>query len=76
MLLKLAPVALFTKYRLTTSSGQQLEGISHAHFVSLMYKLALDKLVICLLVFTETVEGGNKELTNNKDIKGKRHGEI
>ena len=32
----LGPVALFSKYKLTTSSGKHLEDVSHAHIVSLM----------------------------------------
>ena len=35
----LSPIALFSNYKLTTSSGKHLEDISHAHIVSLMYKL-------------------------------------
>ena len=38
-LANLGPVALFSNFKLTTSSGKHLEGISHAHLVSLMYKL-------------------------------------
>ena len=38
-LVNLGPVALFSIYKLTTSSGKHLEDISHAHLVSLMYKL-------------------------------------
>ena len=38
-LVNLAPVALFSSFKLTTSSGKHLEDISHAHLVSLMYKL-------------------------------------
>ena len=38
-LVNLGPVALFTNYKLTTSSGKHLEEVSHAHIVSLMYKL-------------------------------------
>ena len=33
------PNALFSNYKLTSSSGKHLEEISHAHIVSLMYKL-------------------------------------
>ena len=36
-LINLAPVALFSNYKLTTSSGKHLEEISHAHIFSLMY---------------------------------------
>ena len=38
-LVNLGPVALFSNFKLTTSSGKHLEDISHAHLVSLMYKL-------------------------------------
>ena len=32
----LGPIALFSKYKSTTSSGKHLEDISHAHIFSLM----------------------------------------
>ena len=35
----LCPSALYSFYKLRTSSGKHIEEISHAHFVSLMYKL-------------------------------------
>ena len=38
-LVTLGPVELFSNFKLTTSSGKHLEDISHAHLVSLMYKL-------------------------------------
>ena len=38
-LINLGPSALFSNYKLTTSSGKQLENIDHAHIVSLMYYL-------------------------------------
>ena len=38
-LINLGPVALFSNYKLSTSSGKHLEDVSHAHIVSLMYKL-------------------------------------
>ena len=38
-LVNLRPVALISKYKLTTSSGKQLEIVDHAHIVSSMYKL-------------------------------------
>ena len=38
-LVNLGPIALFSNYKLTTSSGKHLEEISHSHIVSLMYKL-------------------------------------
>ena len=52
-LVNLGPVALFSNYKLTTCLGKRLEDISHAHFVSLLYKLLhqLEDLMIYLLVF-------------------------
>ena len=38
-LVNLGPNALFSNYKLTTSSGKHLEDISIAHIVGLMYKL-------------------------------------
>ena len=38
-LLNLCPIALFSNFKLTTSSGKQLEDLSQAHLVSLTYKL-------------------------------------
>ena len=38
-LVNLAPIALFSIFNLTTSSGKHLEDISHAQIVSLMNKL-------------------------------------
>ena len=38
-LVNLGPIALFSNYKLTTSSGKHLEDISHAHLASLIYKL-------------------------------------
>ena len=38
-LVNLGPIALFSNFELITSSGKHLEDISHAHLVSLMYKL-------------------------------------
>ena len=35
-LVNLGPVALFSNYKLTTSSRKHLEDVSHAHVVSLM----------------------------------------
>ena len=38
-LVNLGHIALFSNYKLTTGSGKHLEEVSHAHIVSLMYKL-------------------------------------
>ena len=74
-LVNLGPIALFSNYKLTTSSGKHLEEISHAHIISLMYKLLTsskgsDDLSIC---FDRNRERRKQELTKNKNIKGKYH---
>ena len=38
-LVNLGPIALFSSFKLLTSSGKHLEVISHSHIVSLLYKL-------------------------------------
>ena len=74
-LVNLGPVALFSNYKLTTSSGKHIEDVSHAHIVSLMYKLltaakGCDDLSIG---FDRDRTRRRNELTNNKNIKGKYH---
>ena len=74
-LVNLGPIALFSNYKLTTSSGKHLEIIDHAHIVSLMYKLLTsskgsDDLSIG---FDRDRNRRQRELTNNKTQKGKYH---
>ena len=74
-LVNLAPIALFSNYKLTTSSGKHVEEIGHAYIVSLMYKLLTsskdsDDLSIG---FDRSRDKRKRELTNNKNIKGKYH---
>ena len=74
-LVNLGPIALFSNYKLTISSGKHLEEISHAHIVSLMYKLLTsnkgsDDLSIG---FDSSRDRRKQELTNKKNIKGKYH---
>ena len=74
-LVNLGPMALFSNYKLTTSSGKHLEEISHSHIVSLMYKLLSssedsDDLSIG---FDRSRNNRKRELTNNKNIRGKYH---
>ena len=74
-LVNLGPIALFSNYKLTTSSGKHLENIDHAHIVSVMYKLLTsskgsDDLSIG---FDRDRTRRRNELTNNKNIKGKYH---
>ena len=71
----LGPIALFSNYKLTTSSVKHLEEIIHAHINSLMYKLLTsskdsDDLSIG---FDRNRNNRKRELTNNKNIKGKCH---
>ena len=75
MLVNLGPIALFSNYKLTTSSGKHLENIDHAHIVSLTYKLLTsskgsDDLSIG---FDRDRNRRQRELTNNKTQKGKYH---
>ena len=74
-LVNLGPVALFSNYKLTTSSGKHSEDVSHAHIVSLMYKLittakGCDDLSIG---FDRDRDNRKNELTNNENVKGKYH---
>ena len=74
-LVNLGRFALFSNYKLTTSSGKQLENIDHPRIVSLMYKLLTsskgsDDLSIG---FDRDRTRRRNELTNNKSQKGKNH---
>ena len=74
-LVNVGPVALFSNYNLTTSSGKHLENISHAHIVSLMYKLittakGCEDLAIG---FDRDRIRRQNELTNNRNTKEKYH---
>ena len=74
-LVNLGPIALFSNYKLTTSSGKHLENVDHAHIVSLMYKLlSSSKESDDLSIGSDRDRGRRRnELTNNKNIKGKYH---
>ena len=72
-LVSLGPIASFSNYKLTSSSSKHLEEISHAHIVSLMYKLlssckGSDDLSFG---FDRDRKRRKRELMNNKNIKGK-----
>ena len=74
-LVNMGPIALFSNYKLTTTSGKHIENIDHAHIVSLMYKLLTssrgsDDLSVG---FDRDRGRRQRELTNNKNIKGKYH---
>ena len=77
-LVNLGTIALFSNYKLTFSSGKHLENIDHAHIVSLMYKLLTsgkgsDDLSIG---FDRDQNRRQRELSINKNIKGKYHVKI
>ena len=73
-LVDLDPIALFSNYKLTTLSGKHLEEISHAHFVSLMYKLLTSSKDSDDLSFGfDRSRDRKRELTDNKNIEGKNH---
>ena len=74
-LVNLGPIALFSNYKITTSSGKHLEEVSHAHIVSLMYKLlttakGCDDLSIG---FDRDRTRRRNKLTNNKNVKAQYH---
>ena len=72
-LVNLGPIAIFSKYKLTTSSGKHLEEISHAHIIPLKYKLltsSKDNKDLSI-GFDRSRDKTKRELTNNKTIKGK-----
>ena len=71
----LGPIALFSNYVLTASSGKHLEDISHAHIVSLLYKLITSAKGLDDLSggFDRDRNRRQQELTNNKIQKGNFH---
>ena len=74
-LVNLGPIALFSNFKLTTSSGKHLEDFNHAHLVSLMYKLITsskgsDDLS---LGFDRSMAKRRDGMTNNKNVKDKFH---
>ena len=77
-LVNLGPVALFSNLKLTTSSGKHLEDISHAHLVSLMYKLITSSKDSndLSIGFDKSRNRRRDELALNKIIKGKYHVKI
>ena len=74
-LINLGPNALFSNYKLTTSSGKHLENIDHAHIVSLMYKLLTSSKGSDDLSIGSDRDRNRRqrELTNKKTRKGKYH---
>ena len=77
-LLNLGPIALFSVYNLVTASSKHLEEVTHAHFVSLIYRIVTSsKDSDDLSIGFDRNRGRRKhELSNNKNIKGKYHTRI
>ena len=76
-LVNLGPVALFNNFKLTTSSAKHLEDISHAHLVSLIYKLITSsKDSNDFSIGFDHSRNRRDELALNKNIKGKYHVKI
>ena len=71
----MGPVALFSNFKLMTSSGKHLEDISHTHLVSLMYKLITSSKDSndLSIGFDNDRNRRRDELALNKNIKGKYH---
>ena len=69
------PIALFNNFEFTTSSGKQLEDMSHAYIVPLMYKpITSNKDSDDLSKrFDRSRNRRKDELTQNKNIKGNYH---
>ena len=74
-LTNLGAIALFSVYKLVTASSKHLEEITHAQFVSLIYKLVTSsKDSDDLSIGFNRNRGKRKDdLSNNKTIKGRYH---
>ena len=74
-IVNLGPITLFNKYRLTSSSGKEIEDTDNAHVICLMYKLISssrdsDDLPIG---FQRSSGVPERELSKNKQTKGISH---
>ena len=74
-LLNLGPIASSSSFKLTTGSMKHVEGLSHDHIVSLLYKLKTsaknsDDLSVG---FDGDKKTRRNQLTNNKNVKGNLH---
>ena len=74
-LVNLGPIGLFSDCMLTTNSEKHLEDISHAHIVSLFYKLLTSSGGSDELSFRFDRERGGRlrQFSNNKNQNGKYH---
>ena len=69
------PIAIFSDYKLTASSGKHLENFNHAHFVSLRYQLLTSANGAADLAFGFDHDRPRRqvELTKNKNMQLKNH---
>ena len=69
------PIALFSNFKLQSSSGKHIEEINHAHIVYFFYKLITSGRNTDDLSIGFDRDRGRiqRELTNHKIIKGKYH---
>ena len=74
-LVNLGPIALFKNYKLTSSNGKHIEDIDRAHIACLLYKLITSSKDSgdLSIGFDRDRKRRQRELTNNKNIKGKFH---
>ena len=74
-MVNLGPMALFSNYKLITSNGKHSKDIGHAYIVSSMYKLktTAEDSYILTIGFDRYRGRRQRELTKNKNIKGKYH---
>ena len=70
-LVNLGPIILFNKFRLTSSSGKEIEEIDNALVICLMYKLISSSRDSDDLSFGfhRSTDAREDELTNNKKLK-------
>ena len=54
-LVNLAPIVLFSNYKITNISGNHLENIDHVHIVSLMYNLSTWVKIAMIYLLVSTV---------------------
>ena len=69
------PIALFSNYKLQSSSGKHIEEINHAHIVCLMHKpiTSARNTDDLSFGFDRDRDRRKRELTDNKNIKEKYH---
>ena len=70
-LVNLGPIALFSIYKLATSSSKHIEEVNHAQIVCLLYKLLTSsgKSDDLSVGFDRSRDRRKQELTNNKKKK-------